>query len=81
MLGMDFRDTEDVIRDIERLNALCQDYKDIRDKLKTLMILTNIEDMTPCECRDYKNEMSIQDRMNCTKCKGIGYILKYKVKE
>ena len=81
MLGIDFRDTEDVIRDIGILNALCQDYKDIRDKLKTLMILTNIEDMTRCECRDYKNEMSIKDRMSCPKCKGIGYILKYKVKE
>ena len=81
MFGFDLRDNDDIINDVERLHNLCQDYKEIRDKLKTLMILTNIEDMIKCECRDYKNEMSFQERMKCPKCKGIGYILKYKEKD
>ena len=25
--------------------------------------------------------MTVQERMNCPKCKGIGYILKYKEKD
>lgn len=78
MFGFDLRDNDDIIRDIERLNNLCQDYKDIKDKLKTLMILTNIEDMIKCECRNFKNNMTTSERMNCPKCKGIGYILKYR---
>lgn len=81
MFGLDLKDEDDMIRDIERLNNICQEYKVVKDKLKTLMILTNIEEMIPCECRDYKDNMSIQERMNCPKCKGIGYILKYKEKE
>lgn len=81
MFGFDLKDEDDIIRDIKALNNICQNYKEVKDKLKTLMLLTNIEEMVTCECRDYKNNMSIQERMNCPKCKGIGYILKYKEKE
>lgn len=81
MFGFDLKDEDDMINDIKILNNICQNYKEVKDQLKTLMILTNIEEMIKCECRDYKNNMSIQDRMNCPKCKGIGYILKYKEKK
>lgn len=81
MFGFDLKDEDDIIRDIKVLNNICQNYKEVKDKLKTLMLLTNIEEMVTCECRDYKNNMSIQERINCPKCKGIGYILKYKEKE
>jgi len=81
MFGFDLKDEDDMINDIKILNDICQNYKEVKDQLKTLMILTNIEEMIKCECRDYKNGMSIQERMRCPKCKGIGYILKYKEKK
>lgn len=81
MFGFDLKDEDDMINDIKILNDICQNYKEVKDQLKTLMILTNIEEMIKCECRDYKNNMSFQERMNCPKCKGIGYILKYKEKK
>lgn len=81
MFGFDLKDEDDMINDIKILNDICQNYKEVKDQLKTLMILTNIEEMIKCDCRDYKNGMSIQERMRCPKCKGIGYILKYKEKK
>lgn len=81
MFGFDLKDEDDMINDIKILNDICQNYKEVKDQLKTLMILTNIEEMIKCECRDYKNGMSFQERMKCPKCKGIGYILKYKEKK
>ena len=81
MFGFDLKDEDDMINDIKILNDICQNYKEVKDQLKTLMILTNIEEMIKCECRDYKNGMSFQERMKCPKSKGIGYILKYKEKK
>lgn len=78
MFGFDLKDEDDMINGIKILNNICQNYKEVKDQLKTLMILTNIEEMIKWDCRDYKNGMSFQERMKCPKCKGIGYILKYK---
>lgn len=78
MFGFDLRDTDDVIHDIEILNNICQEYKDIKSKFDCLLALTNIESMTRCPCRDLNNNITFSERLHCDKCGGIGYVLTYK---
>ena len=46
-----------------------------------LLLLSNVERMDLCDCRNFNGVMSVQDRLKCTKCDGIGYIIKYKEKK
>lgn len=74
----DLRNEDDIIRDVQQLNTICQRYNDYKSLLNALMIKFNIESADKCECRDYTSNKTFQERLNCEKCGGLGYILHYK---
>lgn len=74
----DLRNEDDIIRDVSQLNNICQRYNDYKSLVNALMIKYNIESASKCDCRDYSTNKTLQERLNCEKCGGIGFILKYK---
>lgn len=81
MLGIDLRDNEDIVNDLIRVGDIAKEYRELKDKFNMLLLLSNIERMDLCDCRNFNSDMSFQDRLKCTKCGGIGYIIKYKEKK
>lgn len=81
MLGFDLRDKDDVVEDLIKVGEIASEYKKYKDMLQALVLKYNIQEMQKCNCRNYKNNLSFQERLHCSQCGGIGYIISYKEKE
>lgn len=72
------RGEDDVVSDIEKLHNICQEYKKYKAITQALVRKFDIESVAECNCRDFKNGMSFEDRLNCKNCGGLGFIIKVK---
>lgn len=72
------RSEDDIVNDIGKLNNICQEYKEYKAIWTACAAKFNIHSIEKCECRDYKNNMTFEDRLKCSKCDGIGYIFHFK---
>lgn len=72
-----FRSKEDVMRDVQELNNICQEYSNYRSIVQACLVKFNIKKITPCKCRDYSNKMTFEERLHCENCGGLGYIFKF----
>lgn len=78
MLGFDLRDKDDTIEEMIRIGQIGSDYKQCREILRAIVIKCNIDTIQECSCRNLNNKLSIQERLNCKFCEGLGYIIKFK---
>lgn len=70
------RGEDDIVRDIEKLNNICQEYSRYKAITQAFVRKFNVESVAECNCRDFKNGMSLDDRLNCKNCGGLGFIIK-----
>lgn len=72
------RREDDIVMDISKLNDICQSYKTYKALWTACSMRFGIEKAEQCECRDYKNEMTFDQRLHCPKCDGLGFIFHFK---
>ena len=78
MLGFDLRDKDDTIEEMIRIGQIANDYKQCREILRAVVTKCNIDTVQECTCRNIANKLSFQERLNCKKCQGLGYIIEFK---
>lgn len=64
----DLRNKVDVVGDIAMLNEICQEWNTYAKCLNACIKQLNIKSIENCTC-------TIEDRFNCPKCKGSGYVV------
>lgn len=69
------RNEEDIVSDVEKLNNICQEYKRYKAITTAFVRKFNIKEVIECGCRDFKNGMTFDERVNCKKCGGLGFII------
>ena len=78
MSGFDLRDKEDVVNDLIKVGEIAAEYREYKSMLNALYLKYNIGNMKACTCRNIDNKLSFQERLNCKKCQGLGYIIECK---
>lgn len=72
------RSEDDIVMDVEKLNNICQSYKEYKSIWNACATKFNIHSIEKCKCRDYKNDMTLEERFSCPTCGGCGYIFHFK---
>lgn len=75
------RGEDDIVRDIEKLNNICQEYSRYKSITQALVRKFNIASVAECSCRDFKNNMTLDERLKCKNCGGLGFIIKVQGEE